>query len=48
VHEKDGASAKTGKVVGQSPKSGKKLAPGTKVKVILAQPQPASPHLPGL
>jgi beta-lactam-binding protein with PASTA domain len=36
VHEKEDASAKTCKVVGQNPKSGKKLAPGTKVKVILA------------
>ena len=28
-------TAKTGKVVGQSPKPGKKLAPGTKVNLIL-------------
>lgn len=35
VAKEDGVSAKTGKVVGQKPKPGKKLAPGAKVNVIL-------------
>jgi hypothetical protein len=35
VTKEDGVTTKTGKVVVQSPKPGKTLAPGTKVKVIL-------------
>jgi hypothetical protein len=35
VTKEDGVTAKTGKVVGQSPKAGKKLKPGTKIKIIL-------------
>jgi hypothetical protein len=35
VTKRDGATAKTGKVVKQNPKPGKILAPGTKIKVTL-------------
>lgn len=35
VSREDGVTARTGKVVGQSPKAGKKLKPGTKVNVTL-------------
>jgi hypothetical protein len=35
VTKEDGVSAKAGKIVGQSPKPGRKLKPGTKVNVIL-------------
>jgi hypothetical protein len=37
VSKRDGAGAKTGKVVKQSPKAGKVLSPGTKVRVVLGK-----------